>query len=162
MGHLLGSETVVKEKVTVRGFGTVDSTFTVKPDEETNFSLFAPTPSDQDLPGAPAALVRLRPNVDLIEQAEKAIEKVGLRSGSLHGIGSLIDLHFENGEMLRSDAIEIMITAGRFSQGREGAVIDHVDATGVGIDGSIKSGRLERGRNRICVTAELLIVGDRE
>lgn len=162
MGHLLGSETVVKEAVTVRGFGAMDSTFTVTPDEETSFSLFAVTPSSLDVPDAPAALVRLRPNVDLIEAVEQAANAIGLKSGALYGIGSFIDLHFKDGRMLPSDAIEIMITEGRFSLGQVGAEVDHVDVTGVGTDGSIKSGRLERGTNRVCVTAELLIVGDSE
>ena len=58
---------------------------------------------------------------------------------------------------MESYASEFLITGGRLEEAPDGARV-RLDIAVVDMDGAIFSGRLVRGENSICVTAELVVL----
>lgn len=149
MGHILAPRTELSAPTPAKGIGLKGAIFDRLPDAETNFELFqvAQTGAAGDF-----AAARLRPNQDFAGALDEACTMLGWEAAHVHGLGSLIDAQFENGEALNSFASEFLIThatAGAGAKAPEIAI--------VGLDGSrILSGPLRRGENAVLITAELI------
>ena len=111
------------------------------------------------------ALVRLRPNQDLVEGLEAACREHGITHGLVRSaLGSLTDASFAVGESDEFEAafvpgpgLEIVSMTGDILPDEAG--VPRVTLAGsVGVtDGSVRGGRFRRGANPICITAELVI-----
>lgn len=162
MGHVLAPETTVREPVAAEGFGFRQSTFDSRPDPETHFTLFEPARLDGDASakGASALLAKIRPNEDVGLAIESLCASHGIAAADIYGIGSLNGVAFADGSAVASYATEVLIRHGRFRD-LEGEARAELDIDVVDMDGNIASGRLVRGSNPVCVTFELVIVGER-
>ncbi|MCT4373493.1 hypothetical protein CLG85_025635 [Yangia mangrovi] len=152
MGHLLAQDSTLAEDMLVRGWGLTGAALSVTPDPETGFDLFAPAAVGTAGKGHPALLCTLRPNEDphaLLAQAGAPLGRA-----RIEGIGSLVHSRFEHDE-LESYATEVLLRAGRLTGD---SVI--LNAASVGFDGTPMSGVLRPHDNRICITAELLLIGE--
>lgn len=158
MGHLLPFEAQFLEDTEVEALALDGALLVGQPDQETNFTLFSPEPrpSVSTLPGIPAVLATVRPNTDLCFAVEKICDEFSLKPAQVHGIGSLIGADYEDGTTLTAHASELYI--------REGDVTDvdqrrraRIDIAMVDLTGHFSGGLLTRGKNPVCVTAELLL-----
>ncbi|WP_226629455.1 hypothetical protein [Alloyangia pacifica] len=152
MGHLLSPDSVLSEDAVVTGWGLAGAALEVAPDPETGFDLFTPRPQEAAQGGAPALLCTLRPNGDphaLLAQAGAALGRA-----RIEGIGSLVNTSFAQGR-LESYATEVLLRAGRLTG--ESVILN---AASVGFDGVPMTGVLCPHENRICITAELLLIGE--
>mgnify|MGYP001200966504 FL=1 len=153
MGHLLGPDSILEADCFVRGWGITGARLVSRPDPETEFTLFQPERRDDATGvGTAAVLLTLRPNQDIGHAIATAAAQHGVTHARIEGIGSLSGTAFEDGSQVESYASEILILDGAL---RGGSVT--LDAASVGFDGHMLSGRLARGRNAICVTAEILL-----
>jgi hypothetical protein len=144
LGHMLPPESFAAEDVHVRGVGLSGALFESRHDPETNFKLFAAeTAFSGETRDRSALAVTLRPNQDI--------------SWALVGIGSLNGARFESGPAMESYASEFFITGGRLEEAPDGPRV-RLDIAVVDMDGAVFSGRLVRGENPICVTAELVVL----
>ena len=165
MGHMLAPHSVLSEDLRAHGWGISGAAFVVNPDPETGFDLFEPVArakvSDQQ--GHAAALCRLRPNEDpdlLLPHAVQADQGLG-ETLRIEGIGSLIRTCFvkEQSETdgkasQQSYATEVLLTQGHLEAGD----VPEIHAASVGFDGRFATGQLATAENRICITAELLLI----
>ncbi|WP_027233610.1 PPC domain-containing DNA-binding protein [Leisingera caerulea] len=153
MGHLLAPESVLREDVTATGWGLSGAALDVAPDPETGFDLFAPVAAeaaDEIGAGAPALLCTLRPNEDphsLLPQIAR-----GLAPLRIEGIGSLVHTRFTSGT-LDSYATEVLLRTSCVAGDST-----TLNAASVGFDGTPMTGVLRPHANRICITAELLLI----
>ncbi|MCO6393324.1 DUF296 domain-containing protein [Aliihoeflea aestuarii] len=157
-GHLLPHDAILAADTTVAAWGIAGAQFVAIDDAETNFKLFSARPC---APAPPAAMPRalactLRPNVDIVTTIEAICDRYGFGAAQVGGVGSLVGVDFTDGRHIASYATEILITAGRF-QANDDAAHCTLDIALVDLDGNLHEGRLERGRNPVCVTFELLI-----
>lgn len=155
MGHLLGPDSTLHAETFAFGWGLDQAALETRPDRETGFDLFAPTPRppEQTEQGHHALLCTLRPNEDphqLLAEAGKA-----LGNARIEGIGSLVDTHFSEGS-LTSYATEVLIQRGTLSDGQ----VD-LQTASVGFDGTPMAGLLAPNANRICITAEMLLIAQK-
>jgi predicted DNA-binding protein with PD1-like motif len=157
MGHLLPFEAVVAEEIEIDAWAISGAWFEAQDDPETNFRLFAPVVETARRAPAPTPglLCTICPNEDLATRIAQVCRAYGLESASVYGIGSLVGCAFADGTGMDSYATEVLVTAGTV---RNEAV--SLDIAIVGMDGAIAEGRLA-GVNTVCVTFELLIVGER-
>ncbi|SNT71779.1 hypothetical protein [Paracoccus seriniphilus] len=152
MGHLLTGDSILARDLHVSGWGLSGATLEVQPDPETGFELFTPTATTSSRTGQPALLCRLRPNEDphaLLPQAGATLGKA-----RIEGLGSLINTSFTDGTQ-DSYATEVLLRSGRLD--RDGVTIE---AASVGLDGEPMSGILHPHDNRICITAEVLLIAE--
>ena len=154
-GHVVPGDTALAEPVRARGWSLTGAALEVSPDPETRFDLFQPvatTPPGQ----ADALLLTLRPNQDMTRAIEQVASAHGIRSGTVHGLGSLVAPRFADARCAdggdKSFATEILITEGRITGGRAA-----LSAMVVGFGGQIAVAALERGGCGVCVTCELLL-----
>ncbi|WP_353471681.1 hypothetical protein PVT71_10235 [Salipiger sp. H15] len=152
MGHLLAPDSVLAEETVATGWGLTGAALEVRPDPETGFDLFTPVPCGIEAEGHPALLCTLRPNEDPHALLVAAGETLG--RARIEGIGSLVNTSFEAG-WLESYATEVLLRCGRLTGD---SVI--LNAASVGFDGAPMSGVLRPHENRICITAELLLIND--
>jgi fatty-acyl-CoA synthase len=158
MGHVLPSESVVSEAVTVSGYGAADATFASVFDPETNFTLFSATGESRDGNGL---LLRIRPNEDVASVIEAACARHGIDRARVFGIGSIFRPMLADGTRIDCIATEIVIEGGTVVPA--GEVLEaSIDAAIVDIDGAISRGRLVRGENPVGVTFELVVVRQEE
>jgi predicted DNA-binding protein with PD1-like motif len=158
LGHMLPPESFPAEDVRVRGVGLSGAVFESRHDPETNFRLFAAEPSGGRVADNGSALaVTLRPNQDISYALEAICGEAGIHRASIHGIGSLNGARFESGPAMHSYASEFFVTEGRLAATPAGPRA-RLDIAVVDMDGAIYRGRLVRGENPICVTAELVVV----
>ncbi|THF54831.1 PCC domain-containing protein [Ollibium composti] len=158
LGHMLPSESLPAEAVRVRGVGLRGAVFESRHDPETNFRLFAAGPAQGGEAGGRSALaVTLRPNQDISLALEAICRDGGIRRATILGIGSLNGARFESGPVMESYASEFFVTEGRLEETPAGPVV-RLDIAIVDMRGAIFHGRLVRGENPICVTAELVVV----
>ena len=151
MGHLLPAESVLARDVQVRGIGALDAWMEAAPDPETGFVICTPkglAPPDD----ASGLLLRVAPFEDAVTAIETACAALGIRDAELHGIGSIDHVHFEEGHVMACHATELRLAGAWLAGGRAHVPIEVVD-----IDGRVMSGTLQRGRNPVAVTLELLI-----
>lgn len=103
------------------------------------------------------AVIRLKPNQDLIEGVEAAAAAEGLRDAVVRtAVGSLVDAALTYGEGRRLDVagpgVEILTLSGGLANGV-------ADLRGTISDSSARvyGGRFLRGGNPICITLELVL-----
>ncbi len=99
------------------------------------------------------ATVRIGPNQDLVAGLEKAAAQLGFsRTLVRSGLGSLIDVAFEDGARLEGPGFEIACLSGELgpdAAGLSGVVGDAA--------GKVSAGRFLRGGNPVCVTIEAVL-----
>ena len=153
MGHLLNPESTLATAAEVTGWGLSGARLEVAPDPETGFALFSPRAEGlADPGGAPALLCTLRPNSDPHALLPQIAAQHGVFAARIKGLGSLVGVSFTEGR-IADYATELLLTGGRLDQGRA-----TLEAVATGFDGHPHAGGLAEGRNRICITAELLIL----
>ncbi len=151
-GHVLPFESHLSRPATAHGWGIRGARLDVEPDPETAFPLFQPR-AVGPRPDPNAALVTLRPNQDLLSAVETAATAAGLGEARILGLGSLVHPKLQGQTRIDSHATEFLVTEGRLSGGVAEIEIDLVTL------GSLRHrGRVERGVNGICITAEFLLV----
>lgn len=149
MGHLLSPDSVLENDITAQGWGLTGAELMVQPDPETGFDLFTPVATaTPDHPNA--RLCTLRPNEDPHALLAQAAAGERFR---IEGIGSLVNTQFDD-QRLTSYATEVLLQSGHVN----GDVT--INAASVGFNGTPMTGRLTPHENRICITAELLLIAD--
>ncbi len=107
------------------------------------------------------AVVRLRPNEDLVTAIETACREHGLQHAIVRSaVGSLVDAVLETGERtvaVPGPGIEILTLSGELRSGTDGETT--ADLRGTIADGKaqVYGGRFRRGENPICITLELVL-----
>jgi predicted DNA-binding protein with PD1-like motif len=107
------------------------------------------------------AVVRLKPNEDLVTGVETACREHGLTHAVVRSaVGSLVDAVLEAGDrvvQIPGPGIEILTLAGEVRPGAGGA--PEADLRGTIADGKaqVYGGRFRRGANPICITLELVL-----
>jgi predicted DNA-binding protein with PD1-like motif len=110
-----------------------------------------------------ALSLRIGPNEDLVEAIEQACREHGIRrAGIRSGLGSLIDACLETGAgqpplEVRGPAVEVLTLVGEVRPNADGRPEARLSGTVGDPQGAVFGGRLVRGRNPICVTAEVLL-----
>lgn len=155
-GHMLPDRCIVEETATFTGWMFPDARFEGQSDPETNFTLFQPI-GDAQPSDASAALVRLRPNVEIGQELAIICKKLGWKKASIHGLGSLIGASFDNGDIMESYATEFLVRQGSINLGgtQHGADIDILI---VGLDGGSMHGPLLKNENAVLMTCELVLL----
>lgn len=152
MGHMLLPDSMLADSTIAQGWGLQGAALHVLQDPETGFDLFAPVRTGSvEQPNA--LLCTLRPNEDPHAVLEEIAGQAGIRTGVLAGIGSLVDTHFTT-DTLDSYATEMLIRSGHLDNGAA-----ELSVASVGFDAVPRCGSLARGANRICITAEILMIG---
>jgi len=162
-GHVLPDETVLMDPVELELALLVDAGFEVGPDQETNFSLFWPsTAAASTSIGDDSGLehgwcIRMTPNHDLCSELEHFVEKhVHKDVQVLGGVGSTIGAVFDDGRVVEPFVTELLIENAHVSC-HEGRCQAEVEITLVDYMGGVNSGCLERMRNPILVTCEMVL-----
>lgn len=107
------------------------------------------------------AVIRLRPNEDLVEAVEATCREHGLRHAVVRSaVGSLVDAVLESGHTalkVPGPGIEILTLSGEVRPDAEGN--PRADLRGTIADGNAKvfGGGFRRGENPICITLELVL-----
>lgn len=107
------------------------------------------------------ALVRIRPNEDLVTAVEDACREHRLSHAIVRSaVGSLVDAVLETGDRtleIAGPGIEILTLGGEVRSERPGAPT--ADLRGTIADGKaqVYGGRFTRGANPICITVELVL-----
>ncbi len=103
------------------------------------------------------AVIRLKPNQDLIEGVEIAAAEQGIRNAVVRtAVGSLVDAALSFGKAGRRDVagpgVEILTLSGSLTEGA-------ADLRGTVSDSSARvyGGRFIKGANPICITLELVL-----
>ncbi|ACL58022.1 conserved hypothetical protein [Methylobacterium nodulans ORS 2060] len=151
MGHMLTSDSIVREPIALTAFGSQTAWFESLPDAETNFTLFTPRSIEA---GRGSLLLRIRPHEDLCFAIETECRRHGISNALIYGIGSLIGSKFEDNEGLGCAVTEIAVERGILTNG-----IVTLDLAAVDVEGTVRRGRIRRGDNPVCVTFELVVIG---
>lgn len=107
------------------------------------------------------AVIRLRPNEDLVTSLETACREHGLSHAVVRSaVGSLVDATLEAGArviQVPGPGIEILTLAGEVRPDAAGR--PSADLHGTIADGKaqVYGGRFRRGANAICITLELVL-----
>ena len=107
------------------------------------------------------AVVRLRPNEDLVTAVEAACREHGLNHALVRSaVGSLVDAELQAGQtvlQVPGPGIEILTLAGEVRPDATGSLT--ADLRGTIADGKARvyGGRFRRGANPICITLELVL-----
>jgi hypothetical protein len=156
MGHILAQQTVLSRPAVAHGIGLRKAYFDRRPDPETNFNLFQPTGDALAASDAPYALLRLAPNQEFSSALDLVCAELGWQSAKIFGQGSLIGAHFDDGSTLDSLATEFLILNAEARA--DGSLASGPEIAIVGIDpDDLRRGVLQRGKNPILITAELLL-----
>ena len=156
MGHILAQQTVLSRPAVAHGIGLRKAYFDRRPDPETNFNLFQPTGDALAASDAPYALLRLAPNQEFSSALDLVCAELGWQSAKIFGQGSLIGAHFDDGSTLDSLATEFLILNAEARA--DGSLASGPEIAIVGIDpDDLRHGILQRGKNPILITAELLL-----
>lgn len=156
MGHILAQQTVLSRPAVAHGIGLRKAYFDRRPDPETNFNLFQPTGDALAASDAPYALLRLAPNQEFSSALDLVCSELGWQSAKIFGQGSLIGAHFDDGSTLDSLATEFLILNAEARA--DGSLASGPEIAIVGIDpDDLRHGILQRGKNPILITAELLL-----
>lgn len=153
-GHLLPDLSVLAEETVASVWAIRGAGLERQPDPETNFSILMPvargTPDPQQARGL---LVRIKPNFDLHTGLESVAWAHGFGPGSVHGVVSLVDCAFADGQFMESFASEGFIRQGRIAGGRA-----ELDLGLAAMSAEVFEGTVKPGGNGICIASELLIV----
>lgn len=112
-----------------------------------------------------SAVIRLRPNEDLVEGLEQACAENGIHHAVVRSaVGSLVDavLAFGTGNSdqtvsAEGPGVEILTLSGEISPGDEGRPKANLRGTISTPDARVLGGRFLPGRNSICITLELVL-----
>jgi hypothetical protein len=150
MGHLLPLDSVVALDCIVTGLKMDGARFEVEDNSETNFRLFAPKRAETTSEPDGFALV-LRPNEPVLASIEAVCARNSVERARIFGVGSTVGALFEDGSEVASYATELLVTDGRYEDGR-----CQLDIAIVGLDGAVSRGRLARDV-AVLITFELVI-----
>ena len=111
------------------------------------------------------AVVRLKPNQDLVEGIEAAAAEAGIASGVVRAaVGSLVDAALGYGEAentsiitVEGPGIEILTLAGELRPDENGRARALLQGTISDADAKVYGGTFLRGANPICITLELVL-----
>jgi predicted DNA-binding protein with PD1-like motif len=112
-----------------------------------------------------AAIIRLRPNEDLVEGIEQACRENGIRHAVVRSaVGSLVDavLGYGSGDKekivtAQGPGVEILTLAGEIGPAEDGRLKATLSGTISTPDARVLGGRFLPGRNSICITLELVL-----
>lgn len=112
-----------------------------------------------------SAVIRLRPNEDLVEGVEQACAENGIdRAVVRSAVGSLVDavLSFGSGDAettvsAEGPGVEILTLTGEIAPGEDGRPEANLRGTISTPDARVLGGRFLPGRNSICITLELVL-----
>jgi hypothetical protein len=152
MGHLLPLDSVVASDCVVTGLKMDGAQFEVEDNSETNFRLFAPKRAETTSKPDGFALV-LRPNEPVLAAIEAVCARNSVERARIFGVGSTVGARFEDGPEVASYATELLVTDGRYQDGR-----CDLDIAIVGLDGAVHHGRLARDV-AVLITFELVVQG---
>ncbi len=155
MGHLFPETCVPSEPVQVTGLGFTNATFSRVQDAQTGFELFK---TEQSGPAAPenGVLLRIGPNVEISAPLIDVCRQLGWQKAEVHGVGSTIGAHFDDGRVFESFATELMVEAGVVDLTGDSPVVD-LDIALVGLGADFERGRLITGCNPVLITAEIVL-----
>lgn len=160
-GHLLPDDVIISQPIQASAWLMHGMGFVVDSDAETNFSLFQPTAQksqSQAGPGVHGYAVRVAPNIDLCVALEQACRMHGISKAVLHGgVGSLVGACFDDGRVVEPYITEVFIRHGVIEPGCDGEPVATVDVSMVDHTGQLSSGRLQRGKNAVLVTFEVVL-----
>jgi len=151
-GHILPLDSRLDTPTRARGWALSGAAFEVQTDAETGFPLNQPVAKGG---GRGAAVITLRPNQDMSTALVAAAAEAGITQGRVYGLGSVVHPHLIGQDPIDSYATELLLTGGQIRNGTA-----DLDVELVTLSGTRHSGRLEPGKNGICITAELLVVAD--
>lgn len=107
------------------------------------------------------AVVRIRPNEDLVTAVETAAKEYGLQQAIVRSaVGSLVDAVLEAGEKtveVPGPGIEILTLGGELRTGPDGEPQANLSGTIADGKAQVYGGRFRRGANPICITLELVL-----
>ena len=107
------------------------------------------------------AVMRLRPNQDLVSAVETAAREHGLQNALVRSaVGSLVDAVLEAGERtvtVPGPGIEILTLSGELRSGAGGQPRATLSGTIADGKAQVYGGRFRRGENPICITLELVL-----
>lgn len=111
------------------------------------------------------AVVRLKPNQDLVEGIEAAAAEAGIACGVVRAaVGSLVDAALGYGEAentsiitVEGPGIEILTLAGELRPDENGRARALLQGTISDADAKVYGGTFLRGANPICITLELVL-----
>ncbi|MFN3766226.1 MAG: DUF296 domain-containing protein [Aliihoeflea sp.] len=150
MGHLLPLDSFVASDCVVTGLKMDGARFAVEENSETNFRLFAPKRTETTAKPDGFALV-LRPNEPVLDAIEAVCARNSVERARIFGVGSTIGARFADGSEVASFATELLVTDGRYENGR-----CDLDIAIVGLDGVVRHGRLARDV-AVLITFELVV-----
>lgn len=112
-----------------------------------------------------SAVIRLRPNEDLVEGVEQACVENGIERAVVRSaVGSLVDAVLGFGEESRGETVsaegpgvEILTLSGEILPGDDGRPKADLRGTISTPDARVLGGRFLPGRNSICITLELVL-----
>ncbi|PVA05495.1 hypothetical protein [Thalassorhabdomicrobium marinisediminis] len=146
-GHLLAEQSELAFDQPVDLWLLEGARYESAPDTETGFTLFRPV-ATQPVEQPNALLTSVRPNVLLEDALADCAARIGSAAPRVRGLGSLVGADLGPGATIDDIASEVVLT------GDAGAA-----AIAVGFDGPPVAGPPTPGRNRVCVTFELLLLG---
>ena len=108
------------------------------------------------------AVIRLKPNQDLVEGIEAACAEHGIAHGLIRSaVGSLTDASFAYGEgghsFVEGPGLEIVSMTGDVRPDAEGRPRIALSGSVADRDGQVRGGVFRRGENPICITLELML-----
>ena len=107
------------------------------------------------------AVIRLRPNEDLVNGIETACREHGLKHAIVRSaVGSLVDAVLEAGERtieVAGPGIEILTLTGEVRSGGDGNPVAELRGTIADSAAQVYGGRFRRNENPICITLELVL-----
>lgn len=110
-----------------------------------------------------ALSLRIGPNEDLVEAIEQACQAHQIRHAMIRSaLGSLIDASLETAAdkpplLVRGPAVELLTLVGDVRPDAGGKLEARLSGTVGNPDGAVFGGRLTRGGNPVCATAEVFL-----
>lgn len=162
-GHILPLETRIASPIKAKAWGTRAARIVVRPDAETNFSLF--TPESVNAPGLDTGrrliLARLRPNIELGTALEDICRRHGLARARVRAsLGSIVGAVFDDAPELEDPATEFLVLDGDVAPDAAGELKARLRIGIVGLSGGLREGWLTPGRNMVCITCEFALEGE--
>ncbi|KAA0890142.1 PCC domain-containing protein [Pusillimonas sp. ANT_WB101] len=160
-GHLLPGDVMISQPIQASAWLMHGMGFVVAPDAETNFSLFQPRVlqgQNQTAPGVNGYALRVAPNIDVCTALEQACRTRGINKAVLRGgVGSLVGACFDDGRVVEPHITEVFIRHGVVEPDSDGEPVATLDISMVDYTGQLSSGRLQREKNAVLVTFELVL-----
>lgn len=161
-GHILPDAALITEAPRGSVCLLDGADFSVRPDAETNFSLFKPEAAQRrtgEASDRDALAIRLSPNIDVCWAIEDICRQHGIVDAIIQGgVGSIVGAQFDDGRTVEPFVTEVLIRSGRVRADRLGVPRAEIDVSLVDFTGHMAEGRLARGANPVLVTFELVLV----